>query len=643
MFTFPYNIFSSYLFVLVFIERNIMSYILGIVMTTHNSSDPSVPQYNEIINFAPIGFYQSSRDGQFLFVNQELLYILGYSSREDLYKKNMEDIYYSSEEREKLISIYDRNPKPQVKNVEVKFKKKSGEAVWALLTSRAIKDEAGSTIKYDGFVIDISERKKTEELLTIKENALEASLNAIGITDMDGNMIYVNQATLDLWQYKREDILGKPIINFWTGNGIYKTLSDIETKGFSIGEDTALRKDGSIVKVQYSATTVMDKENKPSCIFASFFDISDKKKAENELRESQSMLDTVLHNLPGGFVQIDENYTIHDVNKMTCDISGFSKKELVGVLCDIICPKGSLSKKCPVWEDGINEFVGMDTFIKCKDGTQTPIMKNAVIIKSKDKKYVLENFQDMTEVKKNEADLKNAKHKAEESDRLKSAFLANMSHEIRTPMNTIIGFSELLSSKSHSLQEKESFIETIQSSSKRLLNTVNDILEISKIETNQTEIRKTRFNLCRKIREIFNSFVLEAENKNLKFIIDRPLHACDIQVSSDETKLESVITNLIKNAIKFSHNGNIHVGLSQQDNSLTFFCRDEGIGILKERQEAIFNRFEQADIEDRNVYEGSGLGLAISKAYIDMLGGKIWVESKFGKGSTFFFTIPDTE
>lgn len=233
-----------------------------------------------------------------------------------------------------------------------------------------------------------------------------------------------------------------------------------------------------------------------------------------------------------------------------------------------------------------------------------------------------------------------AKEKAEESNRLKTAFLNNMSHEIRTPMNGIFGFTQLLLEPDLSSEERESYIKIVNQSGQRMINTVTDIIEMSKIESGIVKINKTDLNFNKKINELVQFFEPEAEKKGLKLNIDMLLPDMQKHLLSDQSKIESIITNLIKNAIKYTQSGTITIGCQPKGNEIEFYIKDSGIGIPAGRLDAIFNRFEQAEIKDTRVFEGSGLGLAISKSYVEMLGGKIWVESEEGKGSTFYFTLP---
>ena len=246
--------------------------------------------------------------------------------------------------------------------------------------------------------------------------------------------------------------------------------------------------------------------------------------------------------------------------------------------------------------------------------------------------------------KQAEQNLTKALEKATESDRLKTAFLANMSHEIRTPMNSILGFSNLLKEPELTSDEKQQYIKTIEKSGKRLLNLISDIVNISKIESEQIVTTNTKTNIVELVDYIYNNFKPEAEQKGLDIFIKNSLLNEKIIINTDREKLSSILSYLVKNAIKYTKEGFIEFGYNlNEDNEhteLEFYVKDTGIGISKDRQKAIFHRFVQADIEDKEVYEGAGLGLSISKAYVEMLGGNIWVESVEGKGSQFYFTIP---
>jgi PAS domain S-box-containing protein len=263
-----------------------------------------------------------------------------------------------------------------------------------------------------------------------------------------------------------------------------------------------------------------------------------------------------------------------------------------------------------------------------------PIMENGLLV------GILACIEDYTEKKRIENELISAKEKAEESNRLKSAFLSNMSHEIRTPMNGILGFTSLLLEPDLTGEQKQSYIEIINESGIRMLNTVNDIIEISKIEAGQISVNLSEVSINQVLGSIFTFFKHETDKKGLKFDLNNDLSDIDAFVYTDKEKLYSVITNLVKNAIKFCDKGSINFGCLKKGNEFEFYVKDTGVGIQEDRKEAVFERFVKADIANGNAQQGSGLGLAITKSYIEALGGKIWVQSKVNVGSTFFFTLP---
>ncbi len=240
------------------------------------------------------------------------------------------------------------------------------------------------------------------------------------------------------------------------------------------------------------------------------------------------------------------------------------------------------------------------------------------------------------------SELIKAKEKAEESDRLKSAFLANMSHEIRTPMNGILGFADLLKQPDLEGDKMQEYLEIIEKSGARMLNIINDIVDISKIEAGLMKVDVSETNLNEQLLDIFRFFRPEAEARGLRFNLVRILPAEQAVLTTDRQKVFAVLSNLVKNAIKYTENGVIEFGCEVRDESLVFFVRDTGIGIPESRQQAVFERFIQADIEDKRALQGAGLGLAISRSYAEMLGGKIWLKSKEREGSVFYFSLPGT-
>ncbi|MGD9995164.1 MAG: transporter substrate-binding domain-containing protein [Salinivirgaceae bacterium] len=237
-------------------------------------------------------------------------------------------------------------------------------------------------------------------------------------------------------------------------------------------------------------------------------------------------------------------------------------------------------------------------------------------------------------------ELLKAKEAAESSDRLKTIFLQNMSHEIRTPMSAILGFLSLLEKNDLESEKRSQYLDVIQQSGQRLLSTLNDIMEISKIETGQKSINPEPVNVVDTLKYLHKLFNKQVSDKNLGFELAEHIDTSRATIETDKNMLEGMLTNLISNALKFTEKGSITMGNYLENKALVFYVKDTGIGIPKDRHEAIFDRFVQADLNMTRSHEGSGLGLSIVKAYLTMLGGNIWLESTPGLGSTFFFSIP---
>lgn len=233
-----------------------------------------------------------------------------------------------------------------------------------------------------------------------------------------------------------------------------------------------------------------------------------------------------------------------------------------------------------------------------------------------------------------------AKNRAEKSERLKTIFLQNMSHEIRTPMNAIIGFLEILKDPKISKEVQSKYINIVHSSANRLLSTLNSILQISKINSNEIEIHYSHINIDEIIDFEIDLFMAQAEEQGVSISKNTQVEAGKAVVLTDKNMFNSILTNLLSNAIKFTQNGEIEIGNYLEQDKLVMYVKDSGVGIPEDRLGAIFERFVQADLDITRPHEGSGLGLSIVKAYVKILDGEIWVDSTVESGSTFFFSIP---
>ncbi len=236
--------------------------------------------------------------------------------------------------------------------------------------------------------------------------------------------------------------------------------------------------------------------------------------------------------------------------------------------------------------------------------------------------------------------LRQAEQKAIESDRLKSAFLANISHEVRTPMNGILGFLDMLKDPDLSTETKRDYIELLERSGYRLITVMTDILDISAIQSETVNPEKRTTDIIQIFEESADFYKSDLETKGLKLNFIKPYGDSPLLIETDEKLLKKIICKLLGNSIKFSDKGEIDLGYEINAGLLTIYVRDNGIGIQKEKLEAIFNKFEQADTRLSSPYQGAGLGLSIAKAYVHILGGDIWAESEPGRGSSFYVSFP---
>ncbi|MDP3312549.1 PAS domain S-box protein [Lutibacter sp.] len=368
------------------------------------------------------------------------------------------------------------------------------------------------------------------------------------------------------------------------------------------------------------------------------------KENETQILESEKSFRGLFHTIGDAIYIQDFEAKFIDINDGVLKMYDYERNEIIGKTPEFL--------SAPDKNDMTSIF---DAFDKAKQGIPQVfefwgLRKNGEIFPKIvrqfkgtyfGKEVIITLASDITNRKKEELELLEAKEKAEESERLKSAFLANMSHEIRTPMNSILGFSELLMSPDLSEEKKEKYHEIVNSSGKRLMNLISDIIDVSKIDAHQLSMNYTIFNLNNLIDNLHHQFNISPKRKNTIVSTLKSLTDEQSFVSCDETRLTQVLSNLLENALKFTKEGTIEFGYELGEKDLHFHVKDSGVGISEKDHQLIFERFGQSNNDSLTVKVGSGLGLSISKGIIEILGGKIWVESELNKGATFHFTIPN--
>ncbi len=417
-------------------------------------------------------------------------------------------------------------------------------------------------------------------------------------------------------------------------------------------------KDGAFRWIHARGEAIRDDKGIPYRMAGSHTDITERKQAEAQLTQQLSKINTILASIQAGVILVrKQDRVIVDANPAAADMIGVPRDVLIGKVCnDFICP--AEAGRCPVFDLG-QTLENTERMIKTPEGELIPVLKNVSLVELDGETFLLESFVDIRRQKQAETDLLETNRQLEEAtaraNRMaleaemasiaKSEFLANMSHEIRTPMNAIVGFSYLLTDPDSSEESKAEYYNIIKSNGEVLMNLINDILDISMIESGQLKTRNKAANIGNIVRELlthYNQTKDELEKKKLTITLDIEETDSSLTVKTDPVRLRQVLSNLLSNSLKFTNEGRISFGYRLSDSKeIIFFVRDTGCGIDPKNHRAIFERFNKfGNASDAKLYTGSGLGLAISHELVNLLGGKIWLDSFPGKGSTFYFTIP---
>jgi len=524
--------------------------------------------YNIINNSQAVAFLWKNEPGWPVeFVSENVYGLLGYGAGEFLSGNVSFAALIHPDDLERVlqeVKQYSREDSREKFAQEYRLIDQQGKVKWVDDRTLIQRDDAGKISHYKGVLLDITERKKADHELEVK--------NAISNHFINSDYSSFYKEVLDIIR----DFFGVQYGYFGCINENGDLVSHSMTRDIW---DQCQIPDKSIVFPRDSWAGIWGESLKTKTILYK----------NKELK------------LPGGHVQL-ENAMAAPVllnNRLIGQIAlgnkkkGFNEEDqkMIGHLCNYIAP-----------------------------------LLHSKIQEEMYKKNLLE-----------------AKDKAEESDRLKSAFLANMSHEIRTPMNGILGFSSLLRKRKYSQEQQDDFLTLIHSQSEHLLQIINDIIDVSKIEANQISIDKEAFHLNTMMNELYKSFLMNKQVKNkdhIKLKLKTPLSEGEDEIFTDEFRLKQVLTNLVSNSLKFTEEGFVWFGYEVISSGyIQFYVKDTGIGISRENQEQIFERFIQADHPKKNL-GGTGLGLSISKNLVHLLGGEIWLESEKNQGTAFYFTLP---
>lgn len=467
----------------------------------------------------------------------------------------------------------------------------------------------------------------------------EQSNDAIFIT-MGERVLEVNPKGCKLLGYGKVDFEEISLFSLFTEEslpGFQNTLNATLENRSAFFEAKIKRSDNSILDVEVSSLAMGD-QRKTFLIIAR--DITLRKESERRVKKEREILSALLEKSLCGVLLIEAaSHKIIDVNPVAIKTIGRSKEEIVGNIChQFICP--AQVGKCPISDLGLTVDNSEKTIINAQKEI-IPILKSVVPVTIENKSYFVECFIDLSESKKNEKKLLQAKFAAESASRAKSEFLANMSHELRTPLNSVIGFSDLLLERIFGdLNERQlRYVNNISVSGKHLLGLINNILDLSKVEAGKMELNYSEFSIDSIFDEVKSTISPLAQVKNLgiEFKIDPDFG----NIKADRSRLIQILYNLISNAIKFTpEGGKVSIYCKKSGSRVIFSVTDTGIGMSSEDQKYLFEPFKQIDSGMNRQYGGTGLGLALVKKFVDMHKGRIWFTSVQGKGSSFIFELP---
>ena len=596
--------------------------------------------FRTLADNSPVGIFRTRPDGYTSYVNPKWMELSGLSFDQALGDGWLKAVL--PEDIEQLQKGWDIATKQFTgSTAEYRFRRSDGTIVW--VTGEAVPelDSDGQLLGYIGTLVDITERKIAEKALRQSEENFRRSMDesplGMRIVTSGGQTLYVNQALLSMYEFiSLEEFLSTPIEKRYTSES---------QKQHQIRKEK--RKNGEYVDPEYEIGIICpNQQTRHIRVFRKMInwdgspriqliyqDFTERKRAEDQLlllsrSTEQSPVSIVITN-PLGIVQY--------VNPKFTETTGYSAEEAIGKTPGILKsgehPKefyDNLWRTIRAGQEWKGEFHN-----RRKNGElywESAVI-SAIVDKEGNITHFVEAKEDITEKKKIIADLNISKEKAEESDRLKSAFLANMSHEIRTPLNAILGFSDMLAEGSELSQEvREEYSSIINRNADDLLHIIDDILDISKLETGQVKIFKKSFELQQTLKELFTQYqkkISQTEKNNIALKLKIPDFT--ISINTDKVRLNQILSNLLNNSIKFTNHGKIEFGVMEIiGQRIVFFVSDTGIGIEKEIQSTIFERFRQANDSTTRLYGGAGLGLAIVKNLIELMEGEISLESEPG-------------
>ena len=586
-------------------------------------------------------------------MSEGMVKILGLASEPEGY--SLENIYVNvhpeDAERNRVLLNQLYYGEDDLYEIEYRIRNASGEWQWYYNRGSVIqKNEEGKPVVIGGITMDISGQFKRllamveekEKFEFIVRNTNEAIIVIELLEDKAGMVLDANMAAMDLFN-KGPEVFGNPLPdNILQDEVIGKDgalMRDVFEKGFGKVEQCYRTDDGRDLWLEFTLHAfTLTGEN---LMIAIVKDNTPERKSEAALRETERLYQTVVEAANDSIGLFTKDRKVILMNSALYEVVGYTKEEYEKLaLMDLVHPE---DREQLGVKEGILHSEGamaVDFRVQHKEGHYLHLSSKNVIIPGDEgeEDLILTNIRDVTGLKQAMGELEQAKEKAEESDKLKSAFLANMSHEIRTPMNSIIGFSNLLNQSGLEEHLRELYVHRIITNSELLLTLISDIIDLAKIESDQLSIIYGRIRISELIKDMEQYARDELTRlKKDKIEIVIAIEQEDMELETDVVRMAQVMKNLINNAIKFTEEGKVEIGClnRESDQSVRFYVKDTGIGISEEHFELIFDQFRQVDGSNTRKFGGTGLGLAICKNLVHMMGGNIWVESEPGHGACF--------
>lgn len=530
---------------------------------------------------------------------------------------------------------------------------KDGSVRWLDDYTTIVRTASGEVSMVQGITYDVTESRlmgqDLEQSKNLYQNLVDTSPDAICMMDMQFNTIFANKRKAELFGYDAPDeMIGMNAASVIAPEYL-PNLKEMEPElinfgRLSIPEVEFVKKDKTRFFGELRMVLIRNEEGEPENIINLITDITERKQMQETLIESENRFRVAFENAPIGMDMIDMDSKILRANRAFCDLIGYTEEELQGMSFYSITCEDDLPQNREAVAKLINgevDTISLEKRYIRKDGALIWVLVSSALIRNSQGKplYFLAEVQDITKNKEAERQIKNAKEKAEDSDRLKSALLANMSHELRTPLNGILGFSDIIR-KGNLPPEIADMAEMIHRSGKRLMTTLDSIMLLAQLESNRKmqDSAFTNANVSDELINICNSYRTDIEEKGLKLVCDiKP----GIYINCEIKLLRQAVIKILENAIKFTHAGSISIKADSLDgNNLDIVISDTGIGFGEKLKKEIFEEFRQGSEGYGRAYEGSGLGLAITKKIINIFSGSLLVESEPNHGSTFTMRIP---